>query len=248
MNKCRAKTILCICLMGCLSLQTIESDCEHVKFFPEVWTVFGYKPSRKKKKRHQIVVEVTWSEWIFLPEWTLSHYPGRCQDEHYLITCCLSGNGHLRRQWSFKVCNITRKIYNCNINCIRCSQHEPQGLAKFRFRQLFCVSLITLLLLLPSPRSFKETQFSSLCQLASNWSFLQVCYLKLQRDPVAARAAAAALVQGHPRGCGPSRWHADLAHHTDRLTGEETQPSSTQVNSRLDTEWKGSCNINENIP
>lgn len=247
MNKCRAKTILCICLMGCLSLQTIESDCEHVRLFPEVWTFFGYKPSRKKKKRHQIVVEVIWSEWIFLPEWTLSHYPGRCQDEHYLIKCCLSGNGHLRRQWSFKVSNITRKIYNCNINCIRCSQHEPRGLAKFRFRQLLCVSLITLLLLLPSPRSFKETQFSSLCKLASNGSLLQVCYLKLQRDPVAERTAGAALVQGHPRGCGPSRWHAELTHHTGRHRARNTT-LCTRVNSCLDTEWKGTCNINGNIP
>lgn len=117
--------------------------------------------------------------------------------------CCLSGNGHLRRQWSFKVSDITRKIYNCNINCIRCSQHEPRGLAKFCFRQLLCVSLITLLLLLPSPRSFKETQFSSLCQLASDRSLLQVCYLKLQRDPVAERAAAATLVQGHRGAVAP---------------------------------------------
>lgn len=243
MNKCWAKTILCICLMGCLSLQTIESDCEHVRFFAEVWTVFGYKPSREKKKKKASdccggnLVRMNFSSWVNiepLPRkvsgWTLSHY-------------VLSF-----RQWSFKVSDITRKIYNRNINCIRCSQHEPRGLAKFRFRQLLCVSLITLLLLLPSPCSFKETQFSSLCQLASHGSLLQVCYLKLQRDPVAERAAAAALVQGHPRGCGPSRWRADLAHHTDSLTGEETQPSSIHVNSCLDTEWKGSCNINENIP
>ena len=134
----------------------------------------------------------------------MSHYPGRCQDEHYLIMCCLSGNGHLRRRWSFKVSDITgKKIYNCNINCIRCSQHEPSNLAKFCFRQLLCVSLITPLPLLPSPRSFEETQFSSLCQLASNWSLLQVCYLRLQRVPAAERAVMSlgcSLGPGMPAG------------------------------------------------
>lgn len=148
---------------------------------PKVWTVFGYK--KKKKDASDCCrgnsVRVNFSSWVNIEPlsrkvsgWTLSHY-------------VLSF-----RQWSFKVSDITRKIYNCNINCIRCSQCEPRGLAKFCFRQLLCVSLITPLLLLPSPRSFKETQFSSLCQLASKWSLLQVCYLKLQRDPAAKRAVA----------------------------------------------------------
>lgn len=178
-----------------------------------------------------MVVEVSRSKWFFLPEWILSHYPGRCQGEHYLLTCCLSGNGHSRRQWSFQVSDITRKIYNCNINCIRCSQREPRSLAKFRFRQLLCVSLITPLLLLPSPRSFKETQFSSLCQLAPNGSLLQVCYLKLQRDPAAKRAAATlgcSPAPGAPAGLQPLQvTHRPPAHHTNMLTRQEAPPFST---------------------
>lgn len=164
---------------------------------PKVWTVFGYK--KKKKDASDCCrgnsVRVNFSSWVNIEPlsrkvsgWTLSHY-------------VLSF-----RQWSFKVSDITRKIYNCNINCIRCSQCEPRGLAKFCFRQLLCVSLITPLLLLPSPRSFKETQFSSLCQLASNWSLLQVCYLKLQRDPAAKRAVASLSCRpgaGAPAGLWP---------------------------------------------
>lgn len=135
----------------------------------------------------------------------MSHYPGRCQDEHYLIMCCLSGNGHLRRQWSFKVNDIPRKIYNCNINCIRCSQHEPRGLAKFRFRQLLCVSLITLLLLLPSPRSFKRNTVFLFVSLGIELILTTGLLPETAKGSRAGRAAAAALVHGHPQGCGPSR-------------------------------------------